>query len=165
MAEHGDAFTAAITASRDAERYQQERDLFCFFGNGFSTFEAAFYGLFVIGTLLVPSQFPFMSPAQQRNVSPRRTQKAYSKAFPGDPIIAVLTALLSHPSYQDCSNIRHVLTHRLAPPRNLVIGGSDEWKVLNIPLDGTTTGSRRSNLAKLLTTLLEAAAAFTKARL
>src|SRR5579864_573315 len=52
MTEYEDAFSKSIVnagASADPqERYQQERALFGFFGNGFSVFEATFYGLFAL---------------------------------------------------------------------------------------------------------------------
>ncbi len=52
LTEHGDSFAAAVTkfgTSPDAiRRYEQERDLFGFFSNGFAAFEAYFYAVFAI---------------------------------------------------------------------------------------------------------------------
>jgi hypothetical protein len=74
LCSEGDDFTASITAPDSAasleQRYRQERHLFGFFSAGFSAFEAYFYGMFAIGGMLKPSDFPMSSPKEQQAVSP-----------------------------------------------------------------------------------------------
>src|SRR5437660_721685 len=118
LTEYGDAFAASLATfgtSPDAiRRYEQERDLFGFFSNGFAAFEAYFYALFAIGALLDSSAFPLVSPSHQQQVSPTHTIRTYAKAFHGDAIIAAFDKLASNPGYRQWRDIRNVLTHRTA---------------------------------------------------
>jgi len=69
MTEHGESFTKSIAPQRSdlspRDRYEQGRELFDFFSNGFSIFEATFYGLFAVGAILVPAQFPLSTPKER----------------------------------------------------------------------------------------------------
>ena len=52
LTEYDHSFTALINDyGIDAFRYEQERDLFGFFSNGYSVFEAFCFALFAIGAL------------------------------------------------------------------------------------------------------------------
>ena len=153
-----------------AERYQQERALFDFFSNGFSAFEAAFYGMFVIGAFIDPANFPLATPKDQQRVSPSQSAEAYRRAFPTDPILDVHTALFADPAYQRLREMRNVLTHRTSPGRRIFVSvGSDdsppvEWKLNDLPLDETLVPGRQAELARLTTDLLSGIEIFLNAR-
>lgn len=171
----GDAFVASLVAHGSApkpeERYQQERALFGLFSNAFSAFESVFYGLFTLGAFITPAAFPLSSPKEQQQVSPTRTNEAFNKAFAGDPILTAFAALFKDPAFQQCREIRNILTHRTAPGRRLYVSvGADdappaEWKLNNIPIGASIATGNRADLARLLGDLLTATSAFVAARL
>jgi hypothetical protein len=139
-----------------SHRSRQERELFGFFSNGFSVLESAFYGLFSLGAFISEPNFPISTPKDQQRISPSLTASAMTKTFGGDPIISVITAILSDQAYLEWREVRNILTHRAAPGRTFFvgIGGDDalpdEWKIKNIPLDGKLAPMRRSELSRLL---------------
>lgn len=175
MVDYGDEFTALITKEGSAltsiERYQQERALFGFFSNGFSILEAYFYGLFSAGAFIAPKSFPLVTPKDHQSVTPTRTRDAYTTAFGGDPILSVIKAAFNDHAYREWREIRNILTHRSAPGRRfyVTIEGSEnlpeEWKILNIPLDGSTTQTRRAKLSGLLTPLLKGVETFVRSQI
>jgi hypothetical protein len=168
----GDEFATSIDALDGAanldQRYRQERHLFGFFSNGFSAFEAFFYGMFAIGALVRPADFSLATPKDQQAISPVSTNRAYMRAFPGDPILAAFQSLFTDSAYQELKEVRNVLNHRTAPGRTIFVSiGSDEdlpprWKINDIPLDGQMAANRRAHHARLLGMLLDAAAAFAE---
>jgi hypothetical protein len=91
VTEYETALTASLGTFRAApiplERYRQERDLFGFFSNGFSVFEASFYAMFSIGAFLSPANFPITTPKDQQKISPSSTAVAFAKSFAGTPSI------------------------------------------------------------------------------
>lgn len=171
----GDAFTASVSAPDGGaslqERYQQERHLFGFFSNGFSAFESFFYGMFAIGALLHPVDFPLATPKEQQAVSPASTDRAYARAFVGDPILATFAAVFTDAAYREWKEVRNILTHRTAPGRTIFVSvESDEdllarWKINDIPLGRETASVRRGHAARMLSALLNAAAVFTETRI
>lgn len=171
----GDEFTASIGSADAAgnldQRYRQERYLFGFFGNGFSTFESFFYGMFAIGAMLDPSTFPLSLPKEQQAVSPASTNRAYLRAFVGDPILTVFQGVLDDTAYREWKEVRNVLTHRTAPGRTIFVSIDSDaelpavWKINNIPLDVNTVSTRRAHAARLLGVLLNAAVNFVEARI
>jgi hypothetical protein len=176
LAANGDEFTRLITQPSGAapdpqQRFEQESRLFGLFSNGFSAFEAYFYGMFAVGTLFRPADFPLGTPREQQAVSPGRTGAAYSRFFVGDPVLAAFDAVFCDAAYRELREVRNVLTHRTAPGRTIFVGiGSDEdlparWKINNIALDGRMASARRADVARLLAVLLEAAAVFVEARI
>lgn len=170
----GDEFTRLIAQSEGTDpqrRYQQERHLFGLFSNGFSAFEAYFYGMFAVGSLLRPGDFPMGTPKDQQAVSPTSTGAAYNRHFAGDPVLAAFDGVFQDTAYREFREVRNILTHRTAPGRRIFVGiGSDDdlparWKINNIALDGQTAGVRRAEVARILSTLLEASTAFVEARI
>lgn len=168
----GDDFTRSITSPGGAQslehRYIQERHLFGFFSNGFSAFESYFYGMFAIGALIRPAEFSLITPKDQQSVSPISTDRAYSRSFPGSPILTAFGATFADAAYREWREVRNVLTHRTAPGRTIFVSiGSDDdlpplWKINNIPLDSATAAIRRTHAARMLSRLLEAAALFVE---
>jgi len=174
LAAEGEDFTKSITSpegSRGLEhRYLQERHLFGFFSNGFSAFESYFYGMFAIGALIRPPDFPLATPKDQQNVSPGSTERAYLRSFPGDPLLSAFAATFADAAYREWREVRNVLTHRTAPGRTIFVSiGSDDdlpplWKINNIPLDAATAATRKGHAARMLSRLLDATALFVEAR-
>jgi len=151
------------------QRFQQETALFNFFSNGSAAFEALFYGLFAVGSLIDAAAFPLETPREQQRVSPSHTNDAYKRAFPGDPILCSFTRLFSDPTYQRWRDMRNVLTHRAAPGRRMYVGlGSDdappvEWKLNDLPLDSAMVPKHQSELAELISGVLSATKTFITA--
>lgn len=174
LLEEGKNFTDMITAkgatSAD-DRYRQEKSLFAFFGNGFSTFEACFYGIYALGAMIQGAHFPLATARDQQLVSPVSTQRIYTQVFPGDPILVTFQSLFAHAAYREWKEVRNVLTHRTAPGRTLFVSFDSDadlppiWKLNNISLDSDTAPSRRTQLSGLLTMLLDSVALFAEARL
>jgi hypothetical protein len=174
VTEYETAFCASLAAgggnSGHAERYRQERDLFGFFSNGFSVFEATFYGLFSLGAFLSAAGFPISTAKDQQRISPASTAAAIAKAFPGDPINQAIYGVLTDPAYLEWREVRNILTHRAAPGRTFFVGIGvddalpDQWKIKSIPLDANMAPSRRAALSRLLTELLQGIDQFAKTR-
>lgn len=170
--DHKNAFIVSIkkhgSTPPPKERYLQERILFDFFSSGFSTFEATFYGLYVIGTFIAPTNFSLSSEKDQQKVSPSSTRNAYINAFPNNPILLSFTDLFADPEYQQLREIRNILTHRTAPGRRMYVSiGSDdtpstEWKLNSIPVDESIVINAVQALSRLLTQLLNASDDFVK---
>jgi len=174
LCDDGEAFTASVIAPDGGasleQRYSQERHLFGLFSNGFSAFESFFYGMFAVGALLHPLEFPLATPKQQQAISPTSTEHAYARVFAGDPILPAFAAVLTDTAYKEWREIRNILTHRTAPGRTIFVNvGSDEnllarWKIYDIPLGAQTAPLRRGHAARLLSALLNASAVFTESR-
>jgi hypothetical protein len=169
LAEYDQSFTASINAHRDGQpfRYHQERDLFGFFSNGYSVFEAFCFALFAVGTLKNPAHFPLTTEKHQRNVKWRTMQQAYRKAFPNDPILDALKTIADDAAFKELGNIRNILTHRAVGGRALMATTGPTPappdsipRLNNMLLDAGTTSTRRSHVARLLGSGLEAAHKF-----
>jgi hypothetical protein len=173
--DNGDAFALSLRTHGPAppahERYFQEGALFDFFSAGFSAFECMFYGIYTIGAFIEPRHFSLATEREQQRVSPTSTRDALARAFPDDPLLAVIAALFADPEYQRWRETRNVLTHRSAPGRRmyLSVGGDDErpteWKIDNSPLDESIAERGRRELSRMLTALLEGEAVFAEGRL
>ena len=162
-AEHDEAFTESVNEFGDtpgrSERYNQERNLFGFFVTGLSAIECACYGLFAIGSMLHPTGFPFTTDEDRSNVNPKKTRNKYQNAFPKEGITRALQRITNEQQYENWKGIRNVLAHRSNPGR--IIYGSirgpantTEWVLQGIPIDSTTTASRREWLANSLRDLM-----------
>ena len=114
-------FTKSIKRYGDApkqpERYYQERELFSFFVNGLATIESLCYGLFAIGSMLNPQEFPTNTAKDLRLISPERTAGQFAKAFQGEGITFALQHLIATQEFRDWKEIRNVLAHRTSPGR------------------------------------------------
>jgi hypothetical protein len=174
LCDDGDQFSSSIemqgAEANLQQRYLQERHLFGFFGNGFSTFESFFYGMFAIGSMLDPPNFLLTLPKDQQAVAPGTTNRAYLRAFAGDTILTVFQAVLDDTDYREWKEVRNILTHRTAPGRTIFVSITTDvdlpavWKINNIALDSTTVPTRRAHASRLLAMLLSAAADFIESR-
>jgi hypothetical protein len=171
--EYDESFVASILQNGPGPgpsiRYAQERDLFGFFSNGLSVFDAFSFGMFSIGAILVPDVFPLASADDERKVTFGGTLKSYRSAFTNDPFTAELQKILNDGSFQELRDLRNFLTHRAVPARHfsLVISGSGskptaELGRINIGLDQHTTSARRQDIVRLLKSALLAAREFAE---
>lgn len=170
LTDHGTAFSESIRRSGDGppqpERYIQERELFAFFINGLATIESFCYGLFSIGSIVDSVAFPVATPKDLKLINVERTGVEFKKTFPGKGVTMALERLIDSNEYAKWKEIRNILAHRSAPGRIIYLSSGSpaaaaQWKI-GIPLDETTTKSRREWLAKTLGVLLQDTDDFTK---
>lgn len=159
-------------------RYEQDRALFVFFVSGLATIECLHYALFAAGALATPGsaptsegsfpslKFPLSTEADRRAVTPRCCAKAFRRAFPNEPLSVALADLQKDPDYWEWTDVRNVIAHRLSPGWTTLPGGEEKYiGWLGIPLDETTTATRRKWLADWLAKILVATDAFIEAHL
>jgi hypothetical protein len=167
LAEYDERLRSLINAPDGQPfRYMQERDLFGFYSNAHSVFDAFCFALFAVGALIDPGNFPLASEADERNVTWSTMLRAYGKAFQTDPILSELEKIWN--DTEELRDIRNILTHRAVGARDLMAttGPSappDRIPRLNISLDAGTTRTHRSQVAGLLLLGLEGADKFVKA--
>ncbi len=173
-AEHDEAFTQSIKmhdAPQQPERFYQERDLFGFFMTGLSVVESTCYGLYAIGSMLDEVYFPLKKPKNKRAISPERTADRFRTTFPNEGISRTLNKVIESQEYDDWNEVRNILAHRGSPGRTIhrTIGpGADThgdalW-LNGIPLNASTTPSRRAWLADTLQLLLREAHSFARTK-
>lgn len=171
LADYDEQFTSSVRTEGNAPaqpfRYHQERDLFGFFVSAVSIFDAYAFAMHAIGAILMPNNFQLTN---ERKIDWANMSKLYEKHFIGDPILNVLNTAWSDPAFHDLRTIRHVLAHRAAPPRrfSLFVGSekpsSAEVMQINLNIDELTTRSRRQQVVRLLTTVLDATQTFVVTR-
>jgi hypothetical protein len=150
------------------ERYEQETALSNFYDKGFESIESAFYGVFALGAMVANSLLSLTTAKDRQSVNPSSTRAAFTKAFPGDPSIAVMEAVLNDLEYKSFREVRAVLSHRSAPGRTMFVGiGSadqlpTEWKLNNMPLDETIATNGRATVSRILAELVGTCADFSK---
>ncbi len=177
LAEYDESFRALIAAHGTGPgqpfRHRQERDLFGFFSNVFSVFEALCFALFAIGALSTASaKFPLATNDDERKVSWGKMRETYRSAFPADPILNVLDNIAKDFAFEELRDIRNILTHRAVGARSFEVSAGSSTRPetttidrLNISLDATTTASRRRDVVRLLLLGLNATHKFAEARL
>ena len=172
LTEYEASFSKSLTTTNTdltpSNRHRQERDLYGFFCNGFSIFEACFYSIFSLGAFLSAANFPIATAKDQQRISPASTTAAMVKAFSSDPINKAIDLIISDAVYIEWREIRNILTHRAAPGRTFFVGiGNDDvlpdqWKIKNIPLNEKMASARRADLSKLLNVLMHAIEQFVQ---
>jgi hypothetical protein len=161
LAEYDASFTKSISAfgagPGEPERFAQERDLFGFFSNAMSVFEAYSLAMYVAGSWLAPTVFN----AKIHDITIEGTLKAYNKTFPANTISQALDVTVRDQHFGELRHLRRVLFHRAVRARALFVGGPpDLMQRENIALNETTTPVRRKHMALLLTSLTNAANTF-----
>ena len=130
-AESNEGFTELFRKVGDAppqpKRYIQEKDLFHFFVNGYSTLESFCYALYMIASTVKPSFFP-IKPSNLRSICIGTTFNKFNEekdSFHDEKITGELDQLQKSPEFKEWKKIRHVLIHRIAPGRTirLQVGG------------------------------------------
>jgi hypothetical protein len=169
-AEHDEAFAESVGRfgdnPRQPEKYHQDRELFGFFVTGLSAIESAYYGLFGVGSILDPTNFPLSTDKNMRNATTTRTVQRFTAAFTNESVTATLRRITTQQEYSDWKDARNTLAHRRSPGRKLYgsVGGpskTTEWMLQDIPMDAASTASRRRWLADSLRRLLTEADRFT----
>lgn len=172
-AEDDETFRGLIAAN-SADRYSEERALFGFFVNACATIESAAYGLFALGAMAVPARFPLTTPDDHRRVSLVGTAARYGTAFGDEPVTRALSDTVRDAEWRDVADIRNVLAHRAAPPRDHWRGGPDDgrtdWRLALHGLTSLTfadepTARYRAVMAGHLADLLAGAEEFIQAHL
>src|SRR6266511_3942555 len=116
IAEYHESIRSLINAPNcQPFRYMQERDLFGFYSNAHSVFDAFCFALFAVGALIDSGNFPLATEADERNVTWSTMLRAYGKAFPTDPILSELEKIWK--DTEELRDIRNILTHRGVGPR------------------------------------------------
>ena len=138
------------------EREKQEFDLFDFFSNGFSVFEASFYAAYSVGAFQAPATFSLETEKDQQKISPAYTVAAYKREFGQDALTKTLSEIIVRPNFLKWKEIRNVLTHRASPGRKIYVSiGRDfvpaaEWKLANISLDEQMVPAFEASMNELL---------------
>ena len=157
------AFTASIgmhgPAPAQPIRFQQERDLFHFFSNAFSAFDAFAYAVYAIGSIFLPTKFALQSAGDERNAGWPRICQRYDGQFG-----AVLNAIADDDKFNELRGVRNLLTHRAVPRRHfrLTVGTTRdprpdaEMPRAHLVVDMETTASGQREIVRLLTAGLEA---------
>jgi hypothetical protein len=149
-------------------RYRQETHLFYFFVAGLASIESFSYMAYTLAAFIDPANFPLVTPAHKRAITPALTVSKYNIGFPGDKLTLALDAVIASQEYIEWSATRNVLAHRISPARAFFVGGPQHgtasWMGLGT-LDAATTRDRRTWLAAKLADLVGAAADFADARL
>jgi hypothetical protein len=170
LAEYDESFRSLIrdhgTGPGQPFRYMQERDLFGFFSNAHSVFDAFCFALFAIGSLLDSANFSLATDADERNVTWSTMLRAYGKAFPTDPILSELEKIWK--DTEELRDIRNSLTHRGVGSRAFGVStdasttpeGTTTSRLNNMLLELDTTSARRSKVACLLRLGLDATDTF-----
>jgi hypothetical protein len=167
LAEYDESLRSLINAPNGQPfRYMQERDLFGFFSNAHSVFDAFCFALFAVGALIDPGNFPLATEADERNVTWSTMLRAYAKAFPTDPILSELEKIWN--DTEELRDIRNILTHRGVGPRAFGVStgastipeGTTIPRLNNMLLELDTTSARRSKVACLLRLGLDATDTF-----
>jgi hypothetical protein len=160
-ADHDDAYRRMLAGSGDANmiRYQQEKELFCFFTAGLSVLEAFFYAMHSAAAIADPASFPMATEGDLKRVGIRLTKGRFARRFPAESLTQAMTSVVADPSLDRWERVRYVLVHRQAPGR-VVFGSTvreappDEWKLEGLTLDANLTSSRRTWLSQVLTSLM-----------
>jgi hypothetical protein len=170
-AEDDETFRGLIAAN-SADRYAEERALFGFFVNACSTVESTAYSLFALGAMVIPARFPLSTPDEQRRVSLLKTAARYGKAFSEEPVTNALADVVRDSDWHEIANIRNVLAHRAAPPRDHWRGGPSDgrtdWRLAphglpSLNLADEPTARFRVVLSSHLGALLAGAEVFVEA--
>ncbi len=170
-AEYDEAFTQSIQtddAPPQPERYYQERDLFGFFVTGLSVIESTCYGLYAIASMLDDVYFPIKKAGHKKAISPESTANRFRTTFPTEDLSRALNRMVNSQEYEDWKEVRNILAHRGSPGRSIRrtagSGGTygDSLWLNRIPLDSSTTSSRRAWLAGTLQTIFSEADSFTR---
>lgn len=149
---HDEMFRKVINDNAFEGKYLQERELFNFFVNGFSTIETFTYTLYYIGSFLKPNIFS----NKPRDVTPDVTKNKYVKAYPDCDLTQYLDKLVTSLEFKEWKTIRNSLAHRIVPSRIVHISTRktlrqpDIWKLKELNINEDLTLGRRKWLAQML---------------
>jgi len=156
-----EAYTKLVIAAGNSPsiptRYTQDNELFIFFFAGFAVMDSLAYALFSLGNMLASPDFPMATEKNLKSINFASTAKRFSTRYPNEDLSVMLSALSTTTKYVELKNVRNILAHRVAPGRNLYMGGDKnglaEWTI-GVAIDANTTQARRFWLCKQLACLL-----------
>ena len=159
------------------EKYIQEKELFHFFIDGYSTLDCFAYALYMVASILKPDSFPINESCLKRiyfkNIGSKNNKNKeyiFENIFPTEKITDELNLIKKSEEYKRWNTIRNALIHRISPGRifHLQVGsakqrGKTTWIIDNKPfvIDECFTSSRFSWLEDSLINLLDAMLDFT----
>lgn len=139
-----------------SERYEQEKNIFGFFVNGFSALECFCYALYAIAGLVDELNFPLNTDKDKRNVTFKSVSMKFNDCFSNEKISIFLNGMIEGNEFDEWSIVRNILSHRSTPSRHFRVGGDKsgqtDWG--NIDLNDMTTTIRLEWLNKTLKVLL-----------
>jgi len=155
-----------------SERYIQEKELFHFFINGYSTLDCFGYALYIVASTIKPTLFT-IEPSKLKHIYFANTCDKFNSIesdFQHEKIKDKLNLIKDSNEFKDWKTIRHALIHRISPGRrfHLQVGsigqrGKTTWNIDNKTFDINEcfTSSRFSWLEDSLVILLDAMLDFT----
>lgn len=157
MAEYQVAFEASISdeggaAPQADEEFDQERCLFGFFVSGLASLESLSFAVHAIGAHYAPGQFGTDESAL-RGVTPESVADALADKWSSAAISGALGGLIKDEAYRAWKAVRNVLSHRMVPPRLILISSHEPTRSLwhftkakladvDEPLDAVTSRRR-----------------------
>jgi hypothetical protein len=154
------------------EKYIQEKELFHFFINGYSTLDCFGYALYMFASILKPDSFPIDDSYLKRiyfiNIGSKKNKNKkyilFEDIFPKEKITNELKLIKNSEEFKDWKTIRNALIHRISPGRVFHLpGGKTTWNIdkKTFDIDECFTSSRLSWLEDSLINLLDAVLNFT----
>jgi hypothetical protein len=144
--------------------YLEDRALFALLANGVAALEALCYGLFAIGGLIDPAQFPLASPADRRNATMGATLRVFDQVFHDEPITRSLFWWLNSQEFGWWREVRNILSRRTLPPRPVeaaALTPEAEWRIRGELIDAGMPKRKRAWLVEVVTSLLADTDSFT----
>ena len=149
-----------------SERYIQEKELFHFFINGYSTLDCFGYALYLVASTIKPTLFP-IEPSKLHRICFTTTCKEFNlkeNNFQHEKIKDKLNLIKDSNEFKDWNIIRNALIHRISPGRKLQLqGGKTTWNIDNkiFDINECFTSTRFSWLENSLINLMDATQDFT----
>ena len=155
-----------------SERYIQEKELFHFFINGYSTLDCFGYALYIVASIIKPTLFP-IELSKLKHVYFSKTCDKFNlikSDLQHEKIKDKLNLIKDSEEFKDWKTIRHALIHRISPGRtfhqqagSIRQRGKTTWEIDNktFDIDECFTSSRFSWLEDSLINLLDAMLDFT----
>ncbi|OFW54327.1 MAG: hypothetical protein A2163_05745 [Actinobacteria bacterium RBG_13_35_12] len=150
-----------------SERYIQEKELFHFFVNGYSTLDCFGYALYMVASTIKPTLFP-IEPSKLKHIYFANTCEKFNSIesdFQHEKIKDKLNLIKNSVEFKDWKIIRNALIHRISPGRtfhqqvgSITQRGKTTWNIDNktFDIDECFTSSRFSWLEDSLISLLDA---------
>ena len=103
------------------ERFYQECDIFLIFVAGLASLESLSFALAHAAAMARPDVFAFVT--DERRVTPSAVAQAYGRAWPDEPLAALLRVVRESDDWTALAKIRNILAHRAGPGRHHYLGG------------------------------------------
>lgn len=151
--------------------FDLDREFFAFFTSGAAVLEGFCYGMFAVGALLRPDDFPLTTPTDRRNATLGATLRLYSQAFQNDAITRALFWWLNSREFGWWKEVAGILARRCVPgydpsrPNPGPRPTDTSWRLRGQPVYLGLAADKRAWLAGALAELMSEADHFTRDRL